>query len=122
MIVGVFEKVSPLAIMKGDPEYENPEGNVNTVNTTVVVTLLPAPFVALIIAVTLVTVTEGVPEITPVFVFSVSPVGSDPDNSEKVKEPELILGETENACPFPIKKGLPGYERPETEATTAILI
>ena len=39
-----------------------------------------------------------------------------------VKEPELILGETENACPFPIKKGLPGYERPETEATTAILI
>lgn len=39
VIIGLTLNATPLAIMKGDPGYENPEGGVMTVIIIIVVTL-----------------------------------------------------------------------------------
>ena len=98
--------------MKGDPEYENPEGNVNTVNTTVVVTL-PISFAALMVINCWVIDCVGIPEMTPVLSFNDNPIGRLPDWMLKAKESPRSNGVTENSLFVAIVNGESGYEKPD---------
>ena len=60
------------------------------------VELDPRSFCALIVTCLPVTDADGVPEITPVLVFSVSPEGNEPDGIEKTTDSPVNTGVIEN--------------------------
>ena len=59
------------------------------------VVFVPKSFCALMVTSRSETDWEGVPEMTPVLEFSVSPVGSDPDTIEYVIDSPIMCGEME---------------------------
>ena len=63
----------------------------------------PRLFCALIVTSRLRIVREGVPEITPLFVLSVSPFGRVPETSEYVTESPVMEGEAENGSSLSIE-------------------
>ena len=61
-----------------------------------VAVLYPKSFCALIVTCLPVTDADGVPEMTPVFVFNVSPEGNDPDGIENTTDSPVNAGVIEN--------------------------
>ena len=65
-----------------------------------VVVFDPKSFCALIVTWRFNTDCVGVPEITPVFVFNVNPVGNEPDWTENVMKSPVYIGVAEKELPF----------------------
>lgn len=91
---GVAEKEMLLGRANEDCGYAKDEMGRSTVKVREVV-FVPKSFCALMVTSRSETDWEGVPEMTPVLEFSVSPVGSDPDTIEYVIDSPIMCGEME---------------------------